>query len=468
MRHPSTRMLTPVTTLENAAAPPWPDKDTRSMTASTDDPRVALLAAPMSTYQKMGVAVVVFLCMLDGLDVMAITFVAPAIKAAWGISQGQIGWILASGLLGMAVGSLLIAPLADLIGRRRMIFVSLVFMILGTIWSALTTNVTEMAISRVFTGLGIGTMIAVISSLAAEYSNTRSRDFAQSMFAVGFPVGGMLGGVLAGVLLPSYGWTAIFWVGSAVGLVMAVVVWLFLPEPIAPMIARPRADTLDRVNAYLKRCGMAPISKLPPPPEGAKAKPIKALFAPGMAGATMMVTAIYFLHVITLFFVQSWAPSLVANMGFKPNQAALIAVWVNVGGIVGIPIIGAITMRVGLKPLVLAALAFGAAMTAVFGSIPPTFVLLSIGAFFTGLGLQSGMMGLYAVIARTFPAHMRVSGIGFVIGVGRFGSAIGPAAAGALLAAGLTGSMVAVVLAVPTMLAAMLLYKFAVRPPDTP
>lgn len=438
------------------------------MNASTRDPRLALLEAPMSPYQKIGIAVVVLLCMLDGLDVMAITFVAPAIKVAWGIDQGKVGWILASGLLGMAAGSLLIAPAADVVGRRRLIFISLSFMIAGTLWSAMTDNVRDMALSRVFTGLGIGTCIAIITSLAAEYSNARSRDFCQAMFAVGFPIGGMLGGVLAGVLLPSYGWQAIFLVASGVGAVMAVVAWFFLPEPIAPMIARPRADTLDRVNAYLARCGLAPISKLPPPPASAKSTPLKALFEPGMAGPTATITVIYFLHVITLFFVQSWAPSLVVNMGFRPDQAALIAVWVNVGGIIGAPLLGASSTRFGLKPLVVGAIAGGAVLTAIFGSIPPNFVLLSLGAFAAGLGIQSGMMGLYAVIARTFPAHIRVTGTGFVIGVGRVGSAIGPAAAGMLLAAGLTGAGVAVVLAVPSLLAALILLKFTVRPPDTP
>ena len=439
-----------------------------SVTPSAADPRIALLAAPMSAYQKVGVAVVVALCMLDGLDVMAITFAAPAIKAAWGATDSQIGFVLASGLVGMAIGSLLIAPAADLIGRRRMIFFSLSVMTAGTLWSAMTENVSDLMFSRVFTGLGIGAMIAVISSLAAEYSNERRRDFCQSMFAVGFPIGGMLGGLLAGKLLPSYGWPAIFIVASVFGLVMFAVSWLFLPEPIAPMIARPKGDTLDRVNAYLKRCGMPLISSLPPPPDDAKAAPLKALFAPGMASVTAMITCIYFLHVITLFFVQSWAPSLVTRLGFAPGQAALIAVWLNVGGIIGAPLLGLSSTRFGLKPLVVGALTAGAVMTAIFGSIPADFVLLALGSVAMGLGLQSGMMGLYAAVARTFPAHMRVSGTGFVIGVGRVGSVFGPLLAGALLSAGLTVASVAIVMAVPSLLAALLLLKFPLRPANTP
>ena len=432
------------------------------------DPRVALLAAPMSAYQKVGIAVVLALCMLDGFDVMAISFAAPAIKAGWSISDSQMGFVLSSGLIGMAVGSLVLAPAADVIGRRRMIFLSLFLMTAGTLWSAMTGNVVELMWSRVFTGLGIGAMIAIISSLAAEYSNARRRDFCQTIFGVGFAIGALLGGVFAGQMLPRYGWPSIFMAASIFGVIMFAVSWLFLPEPIAPMIARPKADTLDRVNAYLKRCGMAPISTLPAPPDDARSAPLKALFAPGMAPLTAFIATIYFLHVITLFFVQAWAPSLVARQGFAPGQAALIVVWFNVGGIVCGPLLGYSSTRFGLKPLVVGALAFGALMTAVFGSIPADYFLLVIGSVAMGIGLQSGMMGLYASIARTFPAHVRASGVGFVIGIGRIGSAIGPLMAGMLLSAGLTSASVAIIMAVPSGLAALLLIKFPLRPPNTP
>jgi MFS transporter, AAHS family, 4-hydroxybenzoate transporter len=173
------------------------------MTTSAVDPRIAQLALPMSAYQKVAIGVIVLLCMLDGLDVMAITFAAPAIKALWHIDQSQVGRVLASGLFGMAAGSLLLAPIADLIGRRQTIFLSLAIMIAGTLWTAATQTINELLVSRVFTGLGIGAMVSVIGPMTAEYANTRSRDFCQTVFAIGFPMGGLLGGILAGTLLPA-------------------------------------------------------------------------------------------------------------------------------------------------------------------------------------------------------------------------------------------------------------------------
>jgi len=438
------------------------------MSRSALDPREVLLSSPMSAYQQMGVAVAVALCLLDGFEVFAATFAAPAIKAAWGVNQAQIGLVLSAGLLGMAAGSLAIAPAADVVGRRRLLFLSLALMIIGDACSANTRSVQALMVTRLFTGLGIGPMIAVVSSLVAEYSNARRRDLCLTMFGAGFPVGGILGGFYAAYLLPVYGWHAIFLTAALLGLVMSMVVYLLLPEPIAPMIARPRADTLLKVNTYLKRCGLASIEELPAPPQDASSVPFSALFKPGMAALTILIMSIYFLHVVTLFFAQTWVPSLIANEGIPATEAALAGVLVNIGGICGGLLLGATSTRLGLKPLVVAAMAGGAIMTALFGSIPPNFILLAGGAAGMGFFLQGAMMGLYAVVARTFPAQMRVSGTGLVIGIGRIGSAAGPALAGALLGGGVTRNIVAVTMGAPALAAALLLLKFRLSPPDTP
>jgi AAHS family 4-hydroxybenzoate transporter-like MFS transporter len=436
--------------------------------AATADPRATILAAPMSPAQIIAIAVTFGLAMLDGYDVFTVTFAAPALRGEWGIGQAQIGFVLSSGLLGMAAGSLFIAPSADILGRRKLIFLSFAMMILGTFWSAFTHNLSELVQSRILTGLGIGTMIAVGNPLCAEYASAKRRDLAVSLLNIGYPLGGVLGGSLAAYLLPTYGWRAIFISASVFGLIMLALSWLLLPEPVACLIARPKSNSLARVNDFLRRCGHPPVTQLPPPPANAKAAPISLLFRDGMTRTTLQVTAIYFLHVVTLFFIQSWVPSLVAGEGFSPSQAAIVAVWVNLGGIVGGAFIGATTVRFGLKPLVIAAMCGGAIMTAAFGAFPPNLNLLKGAAFVTGFFTFGGMIGLYAVLARTFPAHIRVSGTGLVIGVGRIGSAISPLAAGLLLAAGLGRPGVSLLMAAPTLVAAIVLLSFRVKDPTTP
>lgn len=161
-------------------------------TEAMTDPRQLLLDAPMSGFQTRAIVTMVALCALDGFDVFAITFAAPALLKEWGLGKAELGVALSAGLLGMALGSLLLAPLADSFGRRRMLFVALGIMVLGTAWTALVDGLAGLIASRLFTGLGIGGMIGVTMPLAAKYANSRRREVAVAGFNVGFPLGGIL------------------------------------------------------------------------------------------------------------------------------------------------------------------------------------------------------------------------------------------------------------------------------------
>jgi AAHS family 4-hydroxybenzoate transporter-like MFS transporter len=432
--------------------------------ADQPDPRDVLLNAPMSRFQIVAVLVTLALCALDGFDVLAITFAAPAILPEWGIDKAQLGYALSAGLLGMALGSLLISPLADSLGRRRILFISLALMISGTLWTALSHNLRELIASRVFTGLGIGAMIGVIFPLAAEYANSRNRDRAIAVLSMGYPLGGILGGLLSAALLASHGWRAIFFFAAAMGVVLTFAVWRFLLDPLALVVARPGSDGLDRANVYLKRCGHAPVAALPPPP-GSKHVPIAALFETGMRRDTLIITLIYFLYMIPQFFMQTWLPTLVADIGLPPSSGALTSAFFSIGGLFAAMFIGVTALHIGIKRLEIGLL-IGAALTIIgFSFLPPVIARLMLGAAVCGFFVMGGMIGLYAIIARTFPVHLRASGNGFVIGIGRFGSILPPMLAGMMFAAGIGRETISVMMAAPALLAMLLLISFRVRPP---
>ena len=430
------------------------------------DPRQLLLDAPMSAFQTRAVATTVALCALDGFDVFAVTFAAPALLKDWGIDKAQLGLALSAGLLGMALGSLLLSPLADTFGRRRMLFVALAIMIAGTAWTAVVEGLGGLIASRLFTGLGIGAMIAVIMPLAAEYANSRRRDLAVALFGVGFPLGGIIGGFVSAYLLATFGWRSIFIAASGLGVVMAVVSARSLLDPVALVIARPGADGLARVNAFLARCGHSAVATLPPPPDSAKL-PIGRLFERGMAGTTLQITLIYFLVVIPVFFMQTWLPTLIADLGIVPAKAALISAFFSIGGVIAGLAIAATSARLGLRTILNLTLICGAAMIVAFSRLGANPAVLIAAAAVAGFFIQGSMVTLYAVVARTFPAEMRASGTGFVIGIGRVGSILPPLLAGALAAAGLERTGIALVMAAPALAALALLVSFVIRPPTT-
>lgn len=430
-----------------------------------DDPRERLLSAPLSRFQATAIAVTVALCALDGFDILAITFAAPGISAEWAIGKAALGLVFSAGLMGVAAGSFLLAPLADHVGRRPMVLVSLAIMALGTFWSAMCGSLVTLAGSRLFTGLGIGTMIAVINPLAAEYANAKRRDLAVSLLNIGYPVGGVAGGLLAAALLPQYGWRSIFACVGVLCLLMFPVVLRFLPEPPGYLIGRPRRDALERVNRFLVRAGQTAVASLPAGIRTGRS-PTADLFRGGMKIVTVKVTAIYLLNVIPVFYMQNWVPTLVADLGFSAAEAASVSTWLNVGGVLGGLFVGLAASRFGLKPVVVGTLLSTSVLINLFGSAPASLPLLRAAALVAGFCVFSAMVGVYAVVSRSFPTRTRASGTGLVIGVGRLGSVASPLLASALFSSGLARPGVSAVMAIPAFLAAFVLVSLAVPSPS--
>lgn len=429
-----------------------------------NDPRELLLNAPMSRFQVVAVAITVALCALDGFDVLAITFAAPALLAEWGIDKAQLGFAISAGFLGMALGSLFLSPLADIFGRRRMVFVTLALMIAGTLWTASAHGLGALIASRVLTGLGIGGMIGVIVPMSSEFANVRRRDRAVSLMLVGYPIGGIIGGLISSALLASMGWRAIFIFAAIWGIIMVIATWAFLLEPLALIIARPGKNGLVRANEYLRRCGHEPVQSLPSPPETRAKFPIASLFKPDMASDTIKISLIYFLYMIPQFYMQSWLPTLVSDVGLSAAQGALVAAFFSVGGVLAGLFIAGTSLRFGIKKIEIILLAGAALLTMGFALLPASLPVLIMGAIAAGFFVMGGMIGLYAIIARTFPAHLRASGTGFVIGIGRFGSILPPILAGLLFTAGLGRDLISILMAAPAIVALLILLSFRVRP----
>ena len=427
------------------------------------DPRVLLLNRPLSRYQIAALSTVVALCALDGFDVLAITYAAPGFLEEWGLSRAQLGVALSMGLIGMALGSFFIAPLADIIGRRRMIFTCLGIMAGGMLASAFTHSLTSLCFWRVFTGIGIGCMICLLTPLAAEYSNERRRDLAIGFMAVGYPIGGTLGGLVAAYLLDIYDWRAVFIFGSILGLVFIPLVYRWVPEPVGYLIENPKPDTLEQVNRFLARCRMPLATDLPSPSKRSGSTPLMEIFNSENRKMTLHLTAIYALYIMSVYFFLSWTPSLITALGFSPATAATVAVTRDFVGIVGGILTGWAAHYIGLKRLTLLVMAgMGLALIA-FGRIPSDLGLIRIVAAVMGLCLYGGAIGLYAVVARTFSTRVRATGAGFVIGVGRVASAVAPLLGGYLFAVGFERSAVTLFMAMGALGAAILLLVFPLR-----
>lgn len=344
--------------------------------------------------------------MADGVDVTILSYVAPRIQDEWGIGPDTMGNLFSAGLLGMAIGGMGIAPMADSFGRRRVILIALALMSAGMLACALVTTVTQLFLLRVLVGAGIGTVLASMAALAAESAPARHADLAVGMVQAGYPFAAVFTGLIVARILPFHGWQEILAGAGLLTVLLFPAAWLLLAD------AGPR----DGVQT-------------------AGGNRVAALFAPGHRARTILLWAAVFFGLMVLYFIVSWIPKLSIEAGLSETDGIYAGALYNLGAFTGTTAMSFLAVRVPLGRLVPTMLCGAAVAMLAFGSIAmPVGATLGV-AFVIGVLLQGGYNGVWPLAASVYPTEFRATGIGWAIGVGRSGAIIGPMLGGYLMAA---------------------------------
>ncbi len=434
------------------------------MAEQATDLRRQLDEAPMGRLQIIAIILCVLLNALDGFDVLAISFASPGIAKEWGVDRAALGLVLSMELIGMAVGSVLLGNVADRIGRRPTIIFCLTVMALGMGAATQAWDVISLSIIRLATGLGIGGMLACTNAMVAELANARARSLAVAIMAAGYPAGAILGGSVASQLLVAGNWRDIFLLGGIATALVLPFIWFLLPESIGFLLQKRPANALTRINDALGRMGQPLINALPPVDAGAPKASFAALFAPGLARTTILLTLAYFCHIMTFYFILKWVPKIVVDMGYAPSAAGGVLVWANVGGLLGALLLSALSWRIAIRPLVIIAMVASTCLVTLFGQEQTTLPGLSLIAAAAGFCTNGAVVGLYALVAQSFPTAVRAGGTGIVIGIGRGGAALGPILAGLLFSLDVSLPWVAFAMALGSLIGAGLLIPLRPRP----
>ncbi|MFB4270783.1 MFS transporter [Nonomuraea sp. GTA35] len=394
--------------------------------------------APMTRLQWSAIAVCVLLNVLDGFDVLVMSFTAAAVSAEWSLSGSQLGLLLSAGLVGMALGSLFLAPLADRIGRRALILACLVIAAGGMLLSAAARDAVQLGLLRVLTGVGIGGILASSNVIAAEYANARWRGLAVSLNSTGYAIGATAGGIVAVALQSSSGWRSVFAFGGvATALLIGAVLWR-LPESLDFLLTQRSPRALGRLNTALAAMRLPALDSMPDPePVTSRPKPrLAQILSPLRRRNTLLVWAGFFTVMFAFYFVTSWTPKLLVEAGMSATQGVTGGVLLNLGGIFGTTLLGLLAARLPLQRVLLGYTLATAVLLACFVSLTSQFALvLALGALI-GLFVNGCVAGLYALTPSLYPAQVRATGVGWGIGVGRVGAIVSPLAAGWLLDAG--------------------------------
>tara|TARA_R110000824_G_scaffold336_5_gene2044 strand:+ start:171 stop:1505 length:1335 start_codon:yes stop_codon:yes gene_type:complete len=424
----------------------------------------------VSGQQILVICLCMFLNMLDGFDITAMSIVNTAVGSELEISPDRLGLISSAALFGMACGAMFLAPISDIIGRRRVIIISVLMVSVSIMLTANATSFTEFVFLRIFSGLGAGAMLASQAALAIEYSPEKYKSLSVALVTSGYPLGAMMTAVIGGYIMPSFGWHGMFWFGGALTLIMGLVTWAFIPESLQFLIDRQPKGALQQINSTLQKLGKNSIAELPPSinnqidlkPVGAVSN-FQDLFRQGLWKQTLTLWASFLLCFSAMYFLMTWIPALMEYSGFAAETGRSAFFLFNLGGVIGIWLLGAISTKAKLSNIVCTFLLSSAAMLILFASSPNQQLLLLSLVFIIGILFQGGFTGLYAVAAKAYPSTIRSTGVGWAIGLGRTGAIVGPGVAGFLIAAGFDMSANFYIFSVPVILGGIIAYRLHVR-----
>ncbi len=382
---------------------------------------------------------IVVLCgvvaLLDGLDLQSIGLAAPAMIDMLHVAPQAFAWVFSAALAGLTAGSFLLGPVADRIGRKRVLVAVTACFGVFTFCTALSSSFNELLAFRFLAGCGLGGAMPSFISLASEYMPLRLRATIVSLLWAGFPLGGMAGGLLASWIIPAYGWQSVFYVGGVLPILVALLLLAALPESLGYLVNSGASPT--RVAAALRRTfpGIAAPSDgryVLNEQAGHDAR-VGQLFVEGRGPGTILLWVSFFFAFMILVVNSSWSPTLLRIGGIPVPSSALALALFNFGSVIGSGAAGWLLTRFGAAAILPASFALSALSYALIGYTVPSVpaVMLFQGLF--GLVIGCASSGVIALAAISYPTAVRSTGVGWAMAVGRFGSFAGPLVVGALL-----------------------------------
>lgn len=423
----------------------------------------------VSGQQILVVGLCILFNMLDGFDITAMAVIAGTVSEELQLTADRLGLIFSFALAGMMIGAMLLAPVSDVIGRRKLIILSVVMVGVSILFTANANTLGEFIVLRFISGLGAGALLACQATLTAEYSPKKYRALSVAAATAGYPLGAMMTSVIAGFILPEYGWRGMFWFGGAVTLLMGLIAWSLIPESLKYLFERRPQNALASVNKILNKMKKGALEELPVVAKDRSQQ--KSSIGSNMLSlldkehrvVTLTLWAVFFMCFAALYFLMSWIPKLMEQTGYPPATGRSAFFLFNLGGVIGILVLGVMSTRWRLSNLVSVFLIAAAVCMMAFAMAPKQLTLLMVLIFLIGLLQQGGFVGLYATAAMVYPTEIRSTGIGWAIGLGRSGAVVGPAVAGVLIASGLSMSANFFFFAVPMAVSGLVSYWLKVR-----
>ncbi|QPP05420.1 aromatic acid/H+ symport family MFS transporter [Streptomyces bathyalis] len=385
-------------------------------------------------------ALVVALCcatiIIDGYDLIVYGTVVPSLldgSAEWKLSEAETGRIGAYALVGMLFGAMMTGTVTDLVGRRRIMLGCIAWFTAAMGIAAIAPTPDFFGFARFLAGLGLGGVVPTAIALTIEYAHPRHRSRTNGLMFSGYSVGGILAALTAIVVIPQLGWRAMFWVGVVLGVVLLPIAWRLLPESASFLLARGRRDEAETLARRYR------LALEEPPAAGADAprglSTLKALFVPRYVAGTLLFWLGTGVGLLLVYGLNTWLAQIMREAGYPLGSALAFLLVLNLGAIIGTPLFGALADRVGSKPVTLGMFLTAALCIFLLSFELPSFLLFVLVGIAGACTIGTTIL-VNAYTANFYPAHMRATGLGWALGVGRLGAILGPIYGAFILASG--------------------------------
>jgi AAHS family 4-hydroxybenzoate transporter-like MFS transporter len=407
--------------------------------------------------------------LLDGFDTAAIGYIAPSLVTEWGVERAALAPVLSAALFGLAAGALSSGSLADRFGRRAVLTAFVLMFGLACLASSFSGSLNQLVVWRFITGIGLGAAMPNAVTLMSEYCpGARRATLTNGMFC-GFPLGAAFGGFLAAWMIPNFGWRSVLLLGGLAPLVLVLVMLVVLPESVRYMVAKAQPverirRVLSRISATAAEASAFVMSETAPASQASSGAGV-VLSRTYVVGSVMLWVA-YFMGLVIFYALINWMPILFKDAGLQPQTAALVTALFPLGG-VGAILFGFLMDRFNGNLII----AVGFALTAVAvyaigqtaGNVAPLMAVVLIG----GTLMNTAQSSLPALAAGFYPTQGRATGVGWMLGLGRFGGIAGSFLVAELARRQLGLGQIFAIVAVPGLIAVAALVAKQIAHPES-
>jgi MFS transporter, AAHS family, 4-hydroxybenzoate transporter len=392
---------------------------------------------PLSVFQIRVICLCALVIGLDGFDAQALGFVAPALSKDLHLAPGALGPVFGASLFGVMIGSLLFGALADYLGRKWLVIAGVLVFALGSLATSRAGSVSDLVTLRFLTGLGLGGVLPNTIALTGEYSPQRRRTLLIMLMFMTVSLGSAIGGSVAAKLITAYGWQVIFVIGGILPLILCPFLIVWLPESLSLLALDERKN--GRIRGLLMRidpsASLAADARFTIVEESGKGFLLPQLFTSGRLLPTLLMWIMFFMNMLDIYFLNSWLPTLTHGVGLDVQAAIAVGIAFQFGGMFGTVGLGLLIERLGFHRVLFLTYVAGFVSIVTIGLAGAVLPILVPAVFIAGVAVIGGQIGCNAYAARVYPTYIRATGLGWALGIGRFGSILGVTIGGLMLAA---------------------------------